>query len=459
MNYDNVDKFNLNNIGIAYILEKKQITKDEKLITYYEIIDCVCGFAFQYKNTGLLFTSLSKNIGFRLHLNYKVDEKNLAAGFKTFNELSNANNNIVDIKLFIDQRKKSVGNVYFYNDLEDKYNPIEDKELLKIINNSKEKKKEFDENVLNKDSDISQMYNEIKKTIISQDEQIMKILTTLFKNQKVVNSNFDIDMIGKLKENIFVYGSTGTGKTEILKRIAKIYDVPIVIEDATSLTETGFVGRDIKDMLNNLYLAAKKNMEKAEKGILVIDEFDKLAEKDTTRSHVSREGVQRSLLKLLDGTNYYFDGLTFNTSKLSIVALGAFTEMVKNDDYTNVSTKDFVDYGIMRELMGRFSKLVAMNTLTKEDIKKILLESNFSPINTYKYLFDSMGIEFTYDNDFIDYIAEKAIELESGARSLKTIFDDIISGAMFRIFAGDYSNIHLTRADQSEKAYVLTKKR
>lgn len=459
MNYDNVDKFNLRNIGIAYVIEKKQFTKDKKATTYYEIIDCVHGFAFQYRNSGLIFTSLSKNTGWELYLNHVPNQKYLAVGFKTYNELSETNNNTVDLKTFMSQRKKNIGNIYFYNEIEDTYDLIKDEEIIKIIESTKEKKKEFDENILNKDSDISQMYNEIKKTIISQDEQIMKILTTLFKNQKVVNSKFDIDMIGKLKENIIIYGSTGTGKTEILKRIAKIYDVPIVIEDATSLTETGFVGRDIKDMLNNLYLAAKKNMENAEKGILVIDEFDKLAEKDTTRSHVSREGVQRSLLKLLDGTNYYFDGLTFNTSKLSIVALGAFTEMVKNDDYTNVSTKDFVDYGIMRELMGRFSKLVAMNTLTKEDIKKILLESNFSPINTYKYLFDSMGIEFTYDNDFIDYIAEKAIELESGARSLKTIFDDVISGAMFRIFAGDYSNIHLTRPDESEKAYVLTKKR
>ncbi|MBR6690533.1 MAG: AAA family ATPase [Bacilli bacterium] len=459
MKYDNVDKHNLKNIGIACIMKKKQIQTDDKVKTYYEIVDCVCGFAYEYKDGSFLFTSLSKNLGSELPLIYDPNKKFLAAGFKTFSKLCEENNNTMDIDKFMSQRKKIIGTVYFYNEIEDRYDLIKEEKILKIIESTKEKQKEFDENVLNKDSDISQIYNEIKKTIISQDEQIMKILTTLFKNQKVVNSNFDIDMINKLKENIIVYGSTGTGKTEILKRIAKIYKVPIVIEDATSLTESGFIGRKITDMLNNLYLASGKNMESAEKGILVIDEFDKLAEKDTTRSHVSREGVQRSLLKLLDGTEYYFDGLTFNTSKLSIVSLGAFTEMVKNDDYTNITTKDFVEYGIMRELMGRFSKLVAMNNLSKEDIKRILLESNFSPINTYKYLFEVMGIEFTYDDDFIDYIAEKAIELESGARSLKAIFDDVISSAMFRIFAGDYSNIHLTRPTKTEKAYMLTKKR
>ncbi len=414
---------------------------------------------FEYRNSGLLFTSLSKNLGSELQLNYNPDKNVLASGFKTFSELSSQNNNTVNIDKFIAEYKKHVGEFYFYNAVEDTYELINNEEVIQQIKNSKKSKKDFDENVLNKDSDISQMYSEIKKTIISQDEQIMQILTTLFKNQKVVNGKFDIDMISKLKENLIIYGSTGTGKTEILKRIAKIYKVPIVIEDATSLTESGFVGRDIQDMLNDLYLASGKDIESAQKGILVIDEFDKLAEKDSGRSHVSREGVQRSLLKLLDGTEYYFNGLTFNTSKLSVVALGAFTGITKNDDYTNINTKDFVDYGIMRELMGRFSKLVAMNYLTKEDIKKILLESNFSPINTYKHLFESMNIGFTYEDDFIDYIAEKAVALNSGARSLKTVFDDIISSAMFRIFAGDYSSIHLTRPNDEEKPYVLTKKK
>ena len=457
MNYDNVDKYNLRNIGMAYILEKNSFSKDGKTITYYEIIDFCCGFVYEYRNVGLLFVSLSKNTGSQLQLNYNPEHKTLASGFKTLGELSTQNNNTMDIELFISEYKKHIRELYFYNAVEDTYELINNEELIHQIRSSKKKKKDFDEKDLNKDSDISQMYSEIKKTIISQDEQIMQILTTLFKNQKVVNGKFDIDMISKLKENLIIYGSTGTGKTEILKRIANIYKVPIVIEDATSLTESGFVGRDIKDMLNDLYLASGKDIESAQKGILVIDEFDKLAEQDSSRSHVSREGVQRSLLKLLDGSEYYFDGLKFNTSKLSVVALGAFTGIVENDDYTNITTKDFVDYGIMRELMGRFSKLVAMNYLTKEDIKKILIESNFSPINTYKHLFESMNIGFTYEDDFIDYIAEKAVALNSGARSLKTVFDDIISSAMFRIFAGDYSSIHLTKPIEDEKPYVLTK--
>lgn len=348
-----------------------------------------------------------------------------------------------------------IGYYYTYDSKKRTFYSIDDQNLLQKIQVTS---KDYDDAILNNDTDISQMYSAIKETIVSQDEQIMQILTSLFKNQKVINSSLSLDMIAKLKENIIVYGSTGTGKTEILKRIANIYIIPIVIEDATSLSETGYVGRNIEDMLENLYAAAGEDIEKAQKGILVIDEFDKLAESGKSFDHISRIGVQRSLLKLLDGSAFYFKGKKFDTSKLSIVALGAFTGIVESDDYSNVSSTDFVNYGIMRELMGRFSKLIAMNSLTKEDIKKILVESNFSPLNTYKLLFESMNIEFSYDNDFIDYVADKAFALNSGARSLKTIVDDTISSAMFRIFAGEYSAIKLTGPTNEKKPYVLTKK-
>lgn len=165
------------------------------------------------------------------------------------------------------------------------------------------------------------------------------------------------------------------------------------------------------------------------------------------------------MLKLLDGSTFYFNDKEFDTSKLSIVALGAFTGIVNGDDYSSVSPTDFVNYGIMRELMGRFSKLIAINPLSKEDIKKILIESDFSPLNTYKLLFDSINISFSYEDNFVDYIAEKAVILNSGARSLKTVVDDAISSAMFRIFAGGYSRILLTKPiTNEERPYVLTKK-
>ena len=305
------------------------------------------------------------------------------------------------------------------------------------------------------------MYSSIKRTIISQDEQIMQILTSLFKNQKVVESNLSIDLIAKLKENILIYGPTGTGKTEILKRISKLYDIPIVIEDATLLSETGYQGRKITDMLEDLCFAANGDVKKAEKGILVIDEFDKLAEKiGDSESHVSRIGVQRSLLKLLDGALFYFNNKQFDSSKLTIVGIGAFTKITKEENYKKLTTDDFVNYGIMRELIGRFSKTIAMNQLNKEDIIKILKKSDFSPLNTYKKLFEMLQVQFDFNDEFIEYIAEIALAKKSGARGLKTVFDDCLSSALFKIFAGEYSKISLIKPNSvNEKPYVLNKKR
>ena len=442
-------------VGLANIYEKKECIIDEKKQIYYKKIDCACGFWYTFNNDDGSFIVLSGKIA-----GEKIPNSIYSySSFKTFSELSVENNNIFNYYKFKSMRiyQVGIGDYYTFDSHKRMFTRITNQDLLQKIQGTT---KDYDDTVLNNNTDISQMYSAIKKTIISQDEQIMQILTSLFKNQKVINSSLGLDMIAKLKENIIVYGSTGTGKTEILKRIANIYKIPIVIEDATSLSETGYIGRNITDMLENLYLAAGKDIEKAQKGILVIDEFDKLAENDnSSKDHVSRIGVQRSLLKLLDGSTFYFRNIKFDTSKLSVVALGAFTGIAVSDDYSNISSTDFVKYGIMRELMGRFSKLVAMNPLSKEDIKKILTESDFSPLNTYRLLFKSMNIEFSYDEDFIDYIAEKAIALNSGARSLKTVFDDTISSAMFRIFAGEYSEIKLIRPTNNEKPYVLKKKR
>ncbi len=150
--------------------------------------------------------------------------------------------------------------------------------------------------------------------------------------------------------------------------------------------------------------------------------------------------------------------MTFDTSKLTIVGLGAFSGIKEKQNYDHITTDDLTDYGIMQELVGRFSKVIKMNSLSKEDLKKILLESNLSPLNTYKGLFEELKVKFSYDDGFIDNIATKAEKLDTGARSLKTIFDDQISGALFNIFAGEYKAIHLVDPQTNEgKSYKLYK--
>lgn len=446
--------------GIAQITTRKSINIDDKEIIYHEIIQVHQCYLTKFTDDTIKFVSLREDsIGVTLNTAFDNEARNNMLNFKTIQDLAKENNGVLEIKKFLKEYRTHIGECYRYNRLEDSLTKITDKYILSKIKESNNKKKEdFSEKKLNSNSDISVIYKKVKETIISQDEQIMKILTTLFKNQAAIKSNMSTDLISKLKENLLIYGPTGTGKTEILKRIADVYKVPIVIEDATSLTESGYIGRDVSNMLENLYLAADKDLKLAENGILVIDEFDKLAENRTTQSHVSRSGVQRSLLKLLDGTMFYLKDYTFNTSKLSIVCLGTFADMIQNNNYNNLETKDFVEYGIMRELIGRFSKKVVMNTLTKDDLKKILIHSNLSPINTYKNLFDNLNINFKYDESFLDYIAYKASLLNTGARSLKTVFDEEISGALFRIFSGEFDELYMTRQNSNDKSYILKKK-
>ena len=441
-------------VGIANVFKKKSCTIDGKNFEYYKMIDSVFGVYYNFRKNDKCFIVLSGNFsGETISLD---SSKYSISDFKTLNELCEENGHSYNYEKFINKYKDCINQYYTLDSNKHLFLKINDKEIIRQIEYSD---KDYDNSILTNKTPISQMYSEIKKTIISQDDQIMQILTSIFKNQQVINSSLNPDMKAKLKENIIIYGPTGTGKTEILKRIASIYKVPIVIEDATSFSEIGYEGRNITDMFKDLYLAAGKNKEIAEKGILVIDEFDKLAEKSgNSKDHVSRIGVQRSLLKLLDGSTFYFNDITFDTSKLTIVALGAFTDIVKDDDYFKVTSNDFINYGIMRELMGRFSKLIAMNPLKREDIKKILLESDFSPLNTYKKLFEMLQVQFEFRDDFIEYIADLAIAKKSGARSLKTVFDDCISSALFRIFAGEYSGITLVKPDiENEKPYVLTK--
>ena len=452
----------MSSLKVGYLFKKKYIDYQDKKYEIFEFVDYVSSIGFTNTNNNDICNVLSGNNAgvYASFINEDANEGEYVFLSDDIDKAIKDNGNRVDFIAIRKNRISSTAKYYLRNDKSTGLTQLLNKDLISYL--QKEDKKgqsDFDEGEFEKTSDISSMYSSIKKTIISQDEQIMQILTALFKNQKVVNSDLDMDLIAKLKENILIYGSTGTGKTEILKRISKLYNIPIVIEDATALSETGYQGRKITDMLEDLCLAADNDIELAEKGILVIDEFDKLAEKSgDSQSHVSRLGVQRSLLKLLDGTLFYFDDKKFDTSKLTVVGLGAFTGITKGDDYKQLTTDDFMKYGIMRELIGRFSKTIAMNPLSKEDIIKILKESDFSPLNTYKKLFDMLEVNFDFSDEFIEYIAELAITKQSGARSLKTVFDDCISSALFRIFAGEYSSISLVKPDdENNKPYVLTK--
>lgn len=443
----------MENYSAAFILNKKTIKINKELLNVYRIDD-VC-FGITDGDRGFI-PIFGKYVGKKISTYW--GNKDVGAFIIDFLKFSEAAGKKYDFEEFIKQMNSSLVGNFFQKSEEGGIESIEDEVILEEAKKKFHviKTKEFDENSMDNDSNISMLYKDIKKTIISQDKQIMMILTSLFKNKRVIESSLSEDMIRKLKENILIAGPTGTGKTEILMRISKNYDLPIVIADSTSLSEVGYQGRNVEDLLRDLYLAANKDLEKAQKGILVIDEFDKLAEK-SNQDMVSRSGVQRSLLKILDGSKMYFDSMVFDTSKLTIVGLGAFSGIKEKASYSDITTEDLVKYGVMQELVGRFSKVIKMNSLSKSDLKKILLESDLSPLNTYKSLFDEMNVSFSYDDNFVNFIAEKAEKLDTGARSLKTIFDEQISGALFNIFSGDYTDVSLSLPDENGICYQLKK--
>ena len=444
------------NIGISYIYQQKRgiINKYKGPQDYYIVKDIDIGF----KADNTTFISLMYDTGRCFDMGNGFDLLEFSIGFKTFSELSLEYGEYEPQK-FLKEYEKNRGKCYIWNFEKEDFEEVENKEFLEKVKNENSK--------ASNDLNITDMYDMIRQTIVAQDDQVKQILASIYKNQKIINSSLDDETISKLKENVIIYGPTGTGKTEILKQIAKVCNVPIVIEDITSFTESGYVGRNVSEMITDLYSAAGMDLVFAESGILVIDEFDKIAERGMSDDGdgPSRTGVQRSLLKLLDGGTISFkeeydseSSIDFNSSKLTVVALGAFSDIRKNDDYSNVSTNDFINYGIMREVMGRFSKLVSMNEFSREDYRKILMESNLSPINTYQRLFDELGIKFSYDAELIDYIIDEAIALDCGARSLKTVFDGIISDFLFDIFAQGQKEIHLTIPKETGKSYVAKKK-
>lgn len=444
-------------LKIGFLFKKRSVVYEMEIFEIFELEDYVVGISFTNIDGEKRCNILSgKQKGGYACLDYNANSEYIFEPDDLVNAIKSNDDDVNFNSIRIKQLSKP--KYYLKNSKNLSLERIIRQDLINYLQQldnleENEKMTSFEPN------NIIDMYTSIKKTIIAQDEQIKKILTSLFKNQKVVNSNFDLDLIAKLKENILVYGPTGTGKTEILKRISKLFGIPIVIEDATSLSEIGYEGRNVTDMLDDLCLAADGNIELAEKGILVIDEIDKLAEKLlATKSHVSRVGVQRSLLKLLDGATLYYNNKKFDTSKLTIVGLGAFTGIIDNDEYGKITENDFIEYGIMRELIGRFSKKIAMNPLKKEDFKRILIESDFSPLNTYKKMFDMLQVKYDFDDEFLEYISNLALEKQSGARSLKTLLDDCISGALFDVFTGEYSRISLVKPKDDNQHYILTKK-
>lgn len=319
--------------------------------------------------------------------------------------------------------------------------------------------------------------------VIGQD-QTKKVMSVAVYNhykrlmQQQLNDDVEIE-----KSNIIMVGQTGTGKTLVAKTIARMLDVPLAIVDATVLTEAGYVGEDVESILTRLLQAADYDVTKAERGIVFIDEIDKIARKSDNPSitrDVSGEGVQQALLKLLEGTvvNVPPKGgrkhpdqkfVEVNTKDILFIAGGAFdgieriiskrlnrqavgystSKNVDNIDKDNllqyIIPKDIKDFGLIPEIIGRLPVLTHMDPLDKETLRAILTEPKNALIKQYQKLFAMDDVDFTITNDALDFIVEKALEYKLGARGLRSLCEAILTDAMYDLPSNDEKILHIDK--------------
>lgn len=492
-----ISSFKKYNFNIERFIADKDLDLDERYILYAVLVYTIYGDSMSAISIRRILELITLNNDIYINKYHYFDDnsKLISSGIFNLTHEPYPSSGILEITntliTFINSK------VIFAFLERDNYNVIES-----IINSEEVIKKFALENKTKSSkskSDIltpKEIVAELNKSVIGQDEAKKALAVHAYLHCLRINGNKDIPF----RSNILMIGPTGVGKTYLVKTLADILGLPFARADVTTLTETGYVGDDVEVVLYNLYRKANGDLEKAQHGIVFLDEVDKIAKADahqSTTGNPSDKAVQEALLSMMNGEDirvpefgdrrmmHSSDGILMNTKNILFIFGGAFvglddiikmrlkgesslgfgsnaaiSKLQKNRILSQVDVKDIEKYGMIPEFIGRIPIIVTLNDLTKENLKDILTKTSESPIMKYTEFFKSIGKKLTVTSEAINFIVDKASSMNMGARSLKSIVETAMVNILFNLDGVKGNTLTLTKNDVEnafmEKEFVTS---